>query len=209
MFPKWLKCAPLPRLLLDPFAADMQFALAKESEILSLSGNALADKAQSFAEGFEALDTDPSALTEIVVINGPGNFTALRAAIGFARGLALGLGIPTRGIGVFEVDHALLAQGLPEATLYRDARGERFYEARFSGENLEEISIVSEIRAGGFSAESISNTTRIECGAEDRMQALARLAIRNFGETPLRANYVRPPAAALPSEPPLVILDEG
>ena len=39
----------------------------------------------------------------IVVGTGPGNFTGIRISVSFARGLALGLGVPAVGVNGFEV----------------------------------------------------------------------------------------------------------
>ena len=59
-----------------------------------------------------------SDLGGIGVGTGPGNFTGVRIAVSFARGLALGLGRPAIGVTAFEA----LAWGRDSALVSRDAR---------------------------------------------------------------------------------------
>lgn len=47
-----------------------------------------------------------SDIDELAVGVGPGNFTGIRIAVSAARGLALGLGIPARGVSSFEASYA-------------------------------------------------------------------------------------------------------
>lgn len=66
-------------------------------------------------------------LAQIAVGIGPGNFTGVRIAVSAARGLALSLGIPARGISGFEA----LAYGQPRPCLVSiDARGGKTYLQR-------------------------------------------------------------------------------
>ncbi|MGB3147968.1 MAG: tRNA (adenosine(37)-N6)-threonylcarbamoyltransferase complex dimerization subunit type 1 TsaB [Paracoccaceae bacterium] len=66
-------------------------------------------------------------LGQIAVGIGPGNFTGVRIAVSAARGLALSLGIPARGITGFEA----LAYGQPRPCLASiDARGGKTYLQR-------------------------------------------------------------------------------
>ena len=57
-------------------------------------------------------------LSLLAVGTGPGNFTGVRIAVAAARGLALGLGIRSIGVTVFEA----LAWGRDAALVARDAR---------------------------------------------------------------------------------------
>lgn len=52
---------------------------------------------------------DPTQLSAIGVVNGPGSFTALRVGVATAQGLGMGLGIPVVPLGSLEV----LAAGIP------------------------------------------------------------------------------------------------
>jgi len=54
------------------------------------------------AELFEAAGVAPKDLTLIAVTLGPGSFTGLRVGLSFAKGLAVGLGVPLKGIGTLE-----------------------------------------------------------------------------------------------------------
>lgn len=67
-------------------------------------------------------------LTALAVGTGPGNFTGVRIAVAAARGLALGLGIPARGIGALPA----LAWAIPRPALACiDARQGRLYVQLF------------------------------------------------------------------------------
>lgn len=54
------------------------------------------------AEAFLQTDIQPRDLTHIGVTLGPGSFTGLRVGLSFAKGLAVGLGLPLQGIGTLE-----------------------------------------------------------------------------------------------------------
>jgi len=54
------------------------------------------------AELFETAAAAPKALGRIAVTLGPGSFTGLRVGLSFAKGLAVGLGVPLKGIGTLE-----------------------------------------------------------------------------------------------------------
>jgi tRNA threonylcarbamoyladenosine biosynthesis protein TsaB len=54
------------------------------------------------AELFDAAGVMPRALGGIAVTLGPGSFTGLRVGLSFAKGLAVGLGVPLKGIGTLE-----------------------------------------------------------------------------------------------------------
>ncbi|MFN3975321.1 MAG: tRNA (adenosine(37)-N6)-threonylcarbamoyltransferase complex dimerization subunit type 1 TsaB [Dehalococcoidia bacterium] len=63
-------------------------------------------------------------LTGIVVALGPGSFSALRVGLGFAKGLAVGRGLPLVGIGTLEVEAASLGlEGLSLCPLLDLGRG--------------------------------------------------------------------------------------
>ena len=54
------------------------------------------------AELFEASGIKPKDLGLIAVTLGPGSFTGLRVGLSFAKGLAVGVGVPLKGIGTLE-----------------------------------------------------------------------------------------------------------
>jgi tRNA threonylcarbamoyladenosine biosynthesis protein TsaB len=54
------------------------------------------------AELFDAAGVMPRDLGLIGVTLGPGSFTGLRVGLSFAKGLAVGLGVPLKGIGTLE-----------------------------------------------------------------------------------------------------------
>jgi tRNA threonylcarbamoyladenosine biosynthesis protein TsaB len=72
----------------------------------------------------------------IVVTEGPGNFTGLRAGIAVARGLALALGCPAMGIGTLELAAEAAASAEPGNRLpiqvVLDARRGEAYTQRFA-----------------------------------------------------------------------------
>lgn len=196
----------MPKLLIDPFGDAVTLALADGGNVLQCVMSNAGDKPLALETAYRALG-DFATPDEIVLLNGPGNFTSLRVALGFARGLALGFGISSRGMSIFEVDFACSELPL-NCSLYRDARGGKYYRADFVAGALKEIVLTDEIREHAYSCEEIEGTIQIDASQEKRMQVLAELASSAKGATPARALYVRPPDAALPSEPPLVILDE-
>lgn len=54
------------------------------------------------AELFDTAGVAPKDLDLIAVTLGPGSFTGLRVGLSFAKGLAVGLGVPLKGIGTLE-----------------------------------------------------------------------------------------------------------
>ena len=54
------------------------------------------------AELFETAGVAPRDLGLLAVTLGPGSFTGLRVGLSFAKGLAVGLGVPLKGIGTLE-----------------------------------------------------------------------------------------------------------
>ncbi len=203
------------RLVINPFEEEPSLAIFEGTTLKSKSStnrpqpspqNAPPkDKPSALEQAFRTLPAAP--IQEIILLNGPGNFTTLRVALGFARGLALGLNIPTRGIGVFEVDHALIPSPPPQTTLHRDARGGRYYSAQFQNSEIQNITLTTQITQGSYSAEALKGTFPIPTSPELILQTLAQLAENGQGQIPAHANYVRPADAALPHEPPLKILD--
>ncbi len=156
-------------------------------------------------------------LDALAVCTGPGNFTGLRIGVAFARGLALGRGLPVAGVTLFEA----LAEGHPAPLLVstEDRRGELFVQ--ILDENHREPFLCTmaglpalppETLCLGHRAGEIAAHLGCRAGSEATAPdpvAIARAA--RFGPgTPRPAPlYVRPADAAPPSEPPLLILDDA
>jgi len=153
-----------------------------------------------------------AGLSAIGVGTGPGNFTGVRISVAAARGLALGLGIPAIGISGFEA----LAAGLPDdvVALLDARRGALWLAGRgIDPQLVEPPDLPDEIRVRplvGYRAEDLALHTG---GAVYRQPvpmavAIARLAAVRLGTPHPRPApmYLRAADAALPAEPPPVIL---
>lgn len=185
------------------------------------------------AEVLGAAGLDWADLGSVSVGVGPGNFTGVRIAVSFARGLALGLGIPAVGVTGFETAH--LGIMLPGRVLVSlPAPRDQVYVQEFhEGQPLTPPQLLTpgaapEALRGpnlwvlGHRAQEIAQPFGARCpdlyGAEPHPNpaahiatvALDRLArLRRAGgawtdrPAPL---YVRAPDAAPPSEAPPVLL---
>lgn len=75
----------------------------------------------------------PTALDRIAVTLGPGSFTGLRVGLSYAKGFALGLGVPLVGFNTLACLTAMLdAKGAVLAVI--DARREQLYAQLFEGQ---------------------------------------------------------------------------
>ncbi len=143
-------------------------------------------------------------LDGIGVGTGPGNFTGVRIAVSAARGLALGLSIPAVGVTVLEAR----AFGLPEVTVVEDARrGEVYLAAPGQAPRLVPL---AEVGPGGpVTGSAAAATGRVVVASPTPLaEAIARIVAGRLGTAQPRPApfYLRGPDAALPSEPPPVIL---
>lgn len=87
-------------------------------------------------------------ITEIVVANGPGSFTGIRAGIATALGLARARAVPLRALSNFAARSVVAHQldGLVMPTLWAN-RGERFYTlCRVSSSSVEHLTEISAFR---------------------------------------------------------------
>jgi tRNA threonylcarbamoyl adenosine modification protein YeaZ len=143
-------------------------------------------------------------LAGIGVGTGPGNFTGVRIAVAAARGLALGLGVPAVGVTVLEAR----AFGLPGVTVVEDARrGEVYLQEPGAAPRLAALDAVG---PGGPVAGSAAAATgrAVSASPVPLAEAVARIAAGRLAARPPRPApfYLRGPDAALPAEPPPVIL---
>jgi tRNA threonylcarbamoyladenosine biosynthesis protein TsaB len=151
------------------------------------------------------------ALTAVFVGLGPGSYTGLRVGIATAQGLARASGATLHGLPSFEVlAFAALAPG-EEARVALDARGGRFYHARYrrteldvevreAPEALAAVELVERCRRGGElllaepglpAAAGLPDDVRLRSGARPTASALLAL-----GRARVAAGAL-PPAQAL------------
>lgn len=135
-------------------------------------------------------------LAALAVCTGPGNFTGVRIAVAAARGLALGLGVPAIGVTVLEA-RAAGADG--PVTVVEDARRGEVYVQRFPGgaAHLAQAGVVGEAALGR------DIPPRWPVAEAVARVAAGRLVTPQPRPAPF---YLREADAALPSEPPPVIL---
>ncbi len=143
-------------------------------------------------------------LAGIGVGTGPGNFTGVRIAVSAARGLALGLGVPAVGVSVLEAR----AFGLGDVTVVEDARrGEVYLAAPGAAPRLVPLAGVG---PGGPVTGSAAEATgrAVVKSPVPLAEAIARIAAARLDRPQPRPApfYLRGPDAALPAEPPPVIL---
>ncbi len=129
-------------------------------------------------------------LDRIAVCTGPGNFTGVRISVSAARGLALSLDIPAVGISAFE---ALAFGSEGNTSVVLDARRGQVYRQDFR-DGLAIGVPEREIADGVPEAQTVDPV------------AVATLAMRPLDGVKPAPVYLRPADAALPSDPPPVIL---
>ena len=204
-------------LAFDTSAAHCAAAVVSGSRILAQRVE-LMDKGQAerlmplLAELLAEAQVGYAGLSAIGVGTGPGNFTGVRISVAAARGLALGLGIPAIGVTGFEA----LAAGLPDdvVTLLDARRGALWAAGTGIDPQLMDPPILPDrIRgrplAGHRAAELALQTggTVVEQPLPTAV-AIARIAAQRIGTPQPRPAplYLRAADAALPTEPPPVIL---
>lgn len=155
-----------------------------------------------------------SDLDAIGVCVGPGNFTGVRISVASARGLALSLGIPAIGVTKLE---AMVYNTKGRVCSILDARRDRVYMQSFENglalnapqmvalldiyDHLEDGEVVHVI---ADEALDMPNAKAVE----QLVVAVGHIAGQRFGDKQPRPAplYLRPADAALPSNPPVVIL---
>lgn len=150
-------------------------------------------------------------LDAISVCVGPGNFTGVRIAVSSARGLALSLNIPAVGISKLE---AMAYDTNGHVTSALDARRDQVYLQSFKdGQAISEpqMASISEVPHQKTAIRTMSDEILDIAGAQgvdNIVSAIAHIAATRFNqESPRPAPlYLRPADAALPKDPPVVIL---
>lgn len=177
-----------------------------------LLGNSLTTRCEEMAKGQaerlpvlvqELLASQGLTLADVTGLGvgvGPGNFTGIRIAVSFVRGLALGLGVPARGVTTFEAvaaNHAFPFWALAEAP-----RGE-VYAQRFPGGAA---TILTSEAAQNLDAKVYH---RNDVTGADLVGRIAEITHMKQGLATSRPApfYLRGADAAPPSDPPPIILD--
>jgi tRNA threonylcarbamoyl adenosine modification protein YeaZ len=204
-------------LAFDTSAAHCAAAVVSGSRILAQRVERM-DKGQAerlmplLAEVLAEAQVGYAGLSAIGVGTGPGNFTGVRISVAAARGLALGLGIPAIGVTGFEA----LATGLPDdVVLLLDARrGALWVAGKGIDPQLMDPPHIPDGMTGRPVAGHRAAELALQTGGTLLEQpvplavAIARLAAgRLITAQPRPAPlYLRAADAALPTEPPPVIL---
>ncbi len=219
--PRWSRFGPLPPepyvLAFDTSAAHCAAALLCAdrlvAEVWEPMEKGQAEALMPLLEGLLArAGIAWRDLAALGVGTGPGNFTGVRISVAAARGLALGLGIPAVGVTGFEA----VGYGLPEDTLLTlDARRGALWLA---GKGVTAGQVTLDTLPEGIAGRAVAGHRAEEVAASiggravaqpvGLAEAIARIAARRMGTPQPRPAplYLRGADAALPSEPPLVIL---
>ena len=155
-----------------------------------------------------------SDLTAIGVCTGPGNFTGVRISVAAARGLSLSLNIPAVGVTKLEA----MAYGTKgRAVCALDARRERAYVQVFQDakpvdapQMIALLNIFDQLEDDDM-LRVIADEALDLTGAqpvEGLVQSVGHITAKRFDEAQPRPAplYLRPADAALPIDPPVVIL---
>jgi len=204
-------------LAFDTSAAHCAAAVVSGSRILAQRVERM-DKGQAerlmplLAEVLAEAQVGYAGLSAIGVGTGPGNFTGVRISVAAARGLALGLGIPAIGVTGFEA----LATGLPDdVVLLLDARRGALWVA---GKGIDPQLMDPPHFPDGITGRPVAGHRAAELALQTGgtlleqpvplAVAIARLAAGRLATAQPRPAplYLRAADAALPTEPPPVIL---
>jgi tRNA threonylcarbamoyladenosine biosynthesis protein TsaB len=209
-----------PVLAFDTSAAHCAAALLLRGEIIAESREEMA-KGQAerlmplIHEMLAAAGFDWQDLGAVAVGVGPGNFTGIRISVAAARGLALGLGVPSVGVTGLEA----LAYGTEGAVYVAtpSSRGalylQEFDDGIASGEVREAHPDDADFwpdasrQLVGDWPETGKAVLRPDAIARIRAIALIGAARAAQNPSPAAPFYLRAADAAPPSDPPPVILD--
>ncbi|MGY6547903.1 MAG: tRNA (adenosine(37)-N6)-threonylcarbamoyltransferase complex dimerization subunit type 1 TsaB [Roseinatronobacter sp.] len=155
---------------------------------------------------------DWSDLRAIAVGTGPGNFTGIRIAVSFTRGLALGLGIPAVGVTAFEI--ARTGRAGRELVVLPALRGQVYVQLFGNGAALGPPEMQADVGDLAARHGADVHVTRAEASDPTRNPAtrIARRARQTLEasqgvwQTRPAPLYVRPADAAPPSDPAPQIL---
>lgn len=166
----------------------------------------------------EQSKTSFSDISTIGVGVGPGNFTGVRISVSLARGLALGLGVRSLGVNVFDA----LSYEMGACAVIEDARRDAFYVQLFDGQrgsnacicSLDDAALlVSGLPLLGSGAAVVAQKTQAKvCEPKFPLaQSIALLTQQRAKERFVKRAapfYLRAADATIAPESPVVILDD-
>ena len=195
-------------LAIDTASAEIALALAVDGEIVSstvLAGGH--DHSRLLLPAIDALlDGRRGALSGIAVVRGPGNYAGLRVGIATAKGLALALGIPVRGLSTMEA--VARAVDRPAVTVIHPAGRNEFAVQEFSG-GLASGPLhalpAADLQGPSLAGQGASVFGGTEVDPEQRVRAALVALIPRFadqgGSVPVDALYLREPNITVPRRP--------
>jgi len=146
-------------------------------------------------------------MTSIAVGIGPGNFTGIRISVAAARGLSLGLGLRAQGVSQFEAVSAALDAPQPHWALVEGPR-DTFYAQR-AGTVPTAPRIITQGDIAALDAPVVYRRDVTDAQIVATMAKIARRRPADEAYTPPAPLYVRPPDAAVSSDPAPLILDDA